>query len=598
MTNRLSKNSGSLLVAQQYLDDGNEGFLDELCRVEDAAGLGSFARKFFDDRRSHARAALLQYIDIGMSQYRHEALYKRLFKFAEAAGDDEAMARFMVALDRSIRRVIRTRRRWDWNSRLLEEETVIADRDQAMPRKDQDRQAKLRNRKSTPQTDWRLFSGPTRQYLRRRAWRYFRNLAKSDVARYRNAIAFALVRYEDSDIADGLALLDNWGLVHALFHSSDQIISRAKGWELAGSGSLEKLTPAPMAPDAWTSDAQTLLNLVSGARSRTVRMWAIQILQTHHADALANLALPRLLDWLRSSDDEIAMLAANALDSDAASRRTEASAFAPDQWMMILDEANPAVLTILCAAAVKHADFSHWSTEQLFELAFRQPAPVARLAHDQLVGRDVDSSEQAQQWLQLSDSLCNSMRTELATLGLSKVSQSQYFDPLMVISLVDSNDESVRLAGLNFLTVDQRTRNHVGLWQRVLENPHDDVQLEISSLLHQQSLGWDKPDVLSDGQLDLLAIRRLWATVLLNTRRGGRVKWRVIDHVAERLDRHPDQSDTLLPMLRTAMRSIRATEFRAAIAAVARLAESHPELESEILKQIPELGFHTTSSIP
>jgi len=598
MFNRLSKNSGSLLVAQQYLDDSNEAFLDELCRVDDAAGLGSFARKFIDDRRSHARSALLQYIELGMSQYRHEALYKRLFKFAEAAGDDEAMARFLVALDRSIRRVVRTRQRWDWTSRQAYEETTIVDRDQTMPRKEQDRQAKIRSRKSPPQAQWRLFSGPTRQYLRRRAWRYFRNLAKTDAARYRRSIAIALVRYEDSDTADGLALLDNWGLVHALFHGSDQIISRAKGWQLADGGSLEKLTPTPMTPDAWTADAQTLLELVSEARSRTVRMWAIQILRTHHADAMANLALPRLLAWLRSTDEEIATLAANALNSDAPGRRTEASAFASDQWMMILDEANPAVLSILCSAAIKHAEFSHWSTEQLFELAHRRPDPVAPDLHDQLTGRDVTSGEQSQRWLQLGESACLSMRTDLAKLGLTKVSQSQYFDPLMVIALIDSNDESVRRAGLDFLIVDQRTRNHVGLWQRVLENPHDDVQLEISSLLHHQSLGWDKPDVVSDGQLDSLAIRRLWATVLLNTRRGGRVKWRVIDHVAERLSRHPDQSAVLLPMLGTAMRSIRTTEFRAAIAAVARLADSHPELESEILKQIPELGFHTTSSIP
>jgi hypothetical protein len=598
MVNRLAKNSGSLLVAQQYLDDGNEAFLDELCRVEDAAGLGSFARKFFDDRRSHARSFLLQYIEIGMSQYRHEAIYKRLFKFAEAAGDDDAMARFLVALDRSVRRVVRNRRRWDWNSRQIEEESIIVTRDQAMPRQENHIYAKLRNRKSAPRADWRLFSGPTRQYLRRRAWRYFRNLSKSDPQRYVSAIAAALVRYEDSDVTDGLALLDNWGLVHALFHGSDQIVANATGWELADGGSLEKLVPSPIAFDAWRANAETPMDLVSDARSRTVRMWAIQILQTYHADAMANLALPRLLAWLRSSDDEIATLAAKALDNDAPSRRTEASAFSPDQWITILDEANPSVLAIVCSAAIKHADFSHWSTEQLFVLAFRRSDPVARLAHDQLVGRDVSSGEQAQHWLQLGDSLCPSMRTELANLGLLKVSQSPYFDPLMAISLVDNTDASVRRAGLDFLAADQRTRNHVGLWQRVLENPHDDVQLEISSLLHQQSLGWDKPQVVSDGQLDSTAIRRLWATVLLNTRRGGRVKWRVIDHVAGRLNRHPDQFAELLPMLGTAMRSIRATEFRAAIAAVARLADSHPELESEILKQIPDLVFHTTSSIP
>jgi hypothetical protein len=156
----------------------------------------------------------------------------------------------------------------------------------------------------------------------------------------------------------------------------------------------------------------------------------------------------------------------------------------------------------------------------------------------------------------------------------------------------------VRQTGIEFLTHDSRTQKCVGLWQRALESPHDDVQIEIASLLHRQSMGWDKPQIVSDGQLDSTSIIRLWATVLLNTRRGGRVKRQVIDHLADRLGRHPNQSATLLPMLGVTLRSVRATEFRAAMAAVVRLAESHPELESEIYQQIPELRFQTLSSIP
>jgi hypothetical protein len=598
MANRISKHVGSLLVAQQYLDEGNEAFLDELCRVADTDALGNFARKLFDDRRSHARTAMLRYIDVGMSQYRHESLYKRLFKFAEAAGDDEAMARFLVALDRSVRRVVKTRRVWDWVNRQLEEETFIATRDQEMPRKEADRAAKLHNRKSPPTADWRLFSAPTRQYLRRRAWRYFRNLSKSDAARYREAISIALVLYEDSDTADGLALMDNWGLVHALFHGSDQIVSRPKGWGLSATGSLELLKPDPVAADAWTSNAEALLNLVSDANSRTVRVWSVQWLQTHHAQALADLDLPRLLSWLNSSDDEIAMLAARLLSGDTPARRTEASTFSPKQWMEILRQANPSVLTIVCEAVRKCADFGLWTTEQLFELAHRRPDPVARLAHDLLVHRDVASMDQAEAWLQLCDASCSSLRSELAKLGLLKVSQSPFFDPLMITTLLDSTDSLVRQTGIEFLTHDSRTQKCVGLWQRALESPHDDVQIEIASLLHRQSMGWDKPQIVSDGQLDSTSIIRLWATVLLNTRRGGRVKRQVIDHLADRLGRHPNQSATLLPMLGVTLRSVRATEFRAAMAAVVRLAQSQPRLESEIYQQIPELHFQTLSSIP
>ena len=50
----------------------------------------------------------------------------------------------------------------------------------------------------------------TRNYLRRRAWRYFRNLAATAPERYVPAARIALRLYEDDDVADGLELLDNW----------------------------------------------------------------------------------------------------------------------------------------------------------------------------------------------------------------------------------------------------------------------------------------------------------------------------------------------------------------------------------------------------
>src|SRR5581483_3443076 len=56
----------------------------------------------------------------------------------------------------------------------------------------------------------RLFSVPTRHYLRRRGWRYFRKLGRQHPERYVPAVSQALLRYTDDDVADGLALLDNW----------------------------------------------------------------------------------------------------------------------------------------------------------------------------------------------------------------------------------------------------------------------------------------------------------------------------------------------------------------------------------------------------
>src|SRR5205814_8401887 len=77
---------------------------------------------------------------------------------------------------------------------------------------------------------FRLFSVATRHYLRRRAWRYFRRLGRAHPERYVSAISEALVLYEDVDVASGLALIDNWGLVHALFHHSPVLQARPRGW--------------------------------------------------------------------------------------------------------------------------------------------------------------------------------------------------------------------------------------------------------------------------------------------------------------------------------------------------------------------------------
>ena len=42
----------------------------------------------------------------------------------------------------------------------------------------------------------------------------------------------ALKLYEDADLPGGLALLDSWGLMHALFHHSPVLLAKASGWRL------------------------------------------------------------------------------------------------------------------------------------------------------------------------------------------------------------------------------------------------------------------------------------------------------------------------------------------------------------------------------
>ena len=111
MARRIPIPNGSWLLVEELLENGDDAFLVELRRINDADRLGSFAAVWYKDRRAVSRRMLLKYLEMPFNCYRHEALVKRLFKLAEAANDDEVMARYLVGLDRSLRRVKRKRYR-------------------------------------------------------------------------------------------------------------------------------------------------------------------------------------------------------------------------------------------------------------------------------------------------------------------------------------------------------------------------------------------------------------------------------------------------------------------------------------------------------
>ena len=100
---------GDWLLLQEQLERGDPEFVDRLREFADADALGTFAERWYTEPSPNARRLLLAYLERPLNAFRHEALVKRLFKHAEAAGDDAVMARFLVALDRSIRRVMRTK---------------------------------------------------------------------------------------------------------------------------------------------------------------------------------------------------------------------------------------------------------------------------------------------------------------------------------------------------------------------------------------------------------------------------------------------------------------------------------------------------------
>ena len=176
-----------------------------------------------------AREQILGYLALPLDCPGHHPVVKRLFKHAEAARDHELMAAFLVAFDRLVRRQRRVRYRYDFQVRQTsQQEELFAPRDQILAPKEgrrgsrNPRTGEYSNTVRRPRIprQGRLFSYPTRGYLRRRACRYFRLLGFERPAVYAQAVATALALYSDDDLAKGENILDCWSLVHVAFRGS------------------------------------------------------------------------------------------------------------------------------------------------------------------------------------------------------------------------------------------------------------------------------------------------------------------------------------------------------------------------------------------
>ena len=110
----------------------------------------------------------------------------------------------------------------------------------------------------------RLFSVATRQYLRRRTWRYFRRLGKNNPERYIAAISRGLVRYTDDDVSDGLALIDNWGLSTFAFSPESGTAGSSGGLGSGGGAIARGAFPAPLLRAALGAAPRGIVDLLLG----------------------------------------------------------------------------------------------------------------------------------------------------------------------------------------------------------------------------------------------------------------------------------------------------------------------------------------------
>ncbi|HEX3148851.1 MAG TPA: hypothetical protein VHR66_12290 [Gemmataceae bacterium] len=601
--------AGSWTLAEELFARADPAFVDELRRVHFAERLGEFAARWFADPRPFARNALLEYLSHPLNCYRHEPLVKRLFKLAEKAGDDIVMGAFLVAFDRSVRRARKTRTRFKHeslqsrssaevvaNSWLAEgftnvninehrgtfyataskqEPVIVMPGNTKMPRP-----AQAQWKKNWPIDDGTrqryerrhlLFSLPTRRYLRRRAWRYFRNIGKSDPARYVKAAVAFLPRFTDADIDTDIHLLDNCGLMHVLFEHCPALVSEARGWQFAAGMSIADLAPAPRFEAAWAGDAAAVFQVLLAANARAVRQWAARMLRKHHDAWLRARPVTELLRLADHADPDLA-----ALGFDLLERAPDLASVAVDEWLTRLNGDNLEKLQRLAALLTRRLDAGRVAASEVLRLAGNRSKPVAELGLH-LLQQKTFAETDAPELLALVQAECSIVRPALVDWLRSTLSGFGAVRGKWILEFLDSKHADVRGIGWAWLH-DSELRDDPTFWHYLIESPYDDVRGRLVAELSRRTEGAD-PD----------AVCLLWATVLLNVARGGRQKPGVITEVVNRLASQRDEADRLLPLLAVAVRSVRGPEFRVGLAAIVGLAERQPSLLPAIQRQFPEL---------
>lgn len=557
----------SSVLLDEYFETGDDRFLAELLASRSDKKLISLVDRWFWDPRPFARRMLLAYIDDGCDRPNHRPLVKRLFKAAEAAGEDEVLGHFMVAFDRLVRHSVVERRTYDWPSRTTTASWVV-ERDPSVPA----RVPKPKPGRRLPKLD--RFTTLTRLYLCRRAFRYFRNLGHRDPARYSRAIRAALLLYKDADLQKPEQLLDAWGLVHVVYHGSPVLFRSPHGVRLAPGALLADLEPAPIYPDVWKQGFDDLLGRLGRAGSRTVRLFFLHVLEEHHAEALRGLPFARVSALLRSPHDDVQAFGARRLKEGRGFENLPLT-----DWLELLKVENPEIVSVVCDLVRAHVHPDRLTLAQSVELARSRIGAVAELGLQWTQAKPVRDRADLEVVLALRDAVAPQTRAA-ATAWLSRLlAESPLTEPLMVRELIDARHPEAREAGVALM--EGRFKDETSLWAALSESPYDEVRARFVGHLAR----WE-------GTLDPESLHRVWATSLLAIHRGGRAKLRVVRQIAERVVRRPDEADALLPLLGIALRSVRVPERRAGLAALAQAAFQEPRLREALARRLPELRLH------
>ncbi|MBK9258403.1 MAG: hypothetical protein IPM54_01040 [Polyangiaceae bacterium] len=560
---RTKPTTSSNLLVDEYFEAGDDRFVDEVLSLQAGKKLKSMAERWYRDSRPFARRALLLYIDDGCDKPHHRPLVKALYKLAEKAHDDEAIAHFMVAFDRMVQRRLVEVERYDWSKRQTIKKKVL-EGDKRYPRR------YGRRNESSPH-----FSKATRRYLQRRALRYFRDIGRKDPIRYGVAVRKALVLYRDDCLDKPERLLDSWGLVHVCYYGSPVLKRDPYGIRVASGYSLGELEPAPLHPRAWQNVFESVFQLVTTAKSRTVRVFAMNLLRDTYKQDLDRLNVARLRPLLASPHEEVQTFGSELL------RTAEGIAtLSIADWLDLLSIDNQAALFFLCEAIRKHVAPSRLTLDQCVDLAVSPVSPVAELGFDWAKSKKIEGKLALASVLRLALARAPRVREAAAKWIASVLEASKDARMEHVRDIIDARYEDVRREGMALFERDVRFKDDPTLWASLAENPYDDVRFFLLKHLAER-----------EKALGQTALQRIWASTILAVHRGAKHKRTALAQISARIVEHPAEAEPLLALFSYALRSVRPPERRAALAAVSRAAFRAPALRSAMGRKIPELSL-------
>lgn len=573
--------TASTLLAEELFAAADPGFLKALYEVQVPRGtvggpsgrvpapferkpqkahpLGAFARKWLEDPRPWAREQLRRYIEDGCDRPGHRTLVKRLFKGAEDRGDDELIALFLVAFDRMRSVRVRKRKVYDWTIRKVVE---------------QERVEPVRPRDPGAFS----FSQRTRNYLQLRAARYVRAIATRDPAAYRRTVLQALSRYEDRDFPSGWQLLRMRGLVSLLFPRTDQIDRRGRTLRLRPDGALAQLVVAPLHADVWKSAVTEILDALPDVRARFVRRQLVAWLERDFPDELHRLDAPRVRRFLGSPHPDLQLFGGKLL---AVAEGLEGLRI--EEWLSLLETDNGEVLPVIVERMNELVTPARATLEQCVTLARHVAHAPAMLGVEWAETKTLDTKDELERALPILDATVREARTRALDWLLPAILREGLGLDAHVREVLDSRHSDVRARGFALLGDTPRFRDSIVLWAALAESPYPDARAFLLSLLAQRR------GVLEATHLGERSLHHLWATTLLEVHRGSRAKQRALDQLGLRLEAQPQLAEELLPLLSVALRSVRETERRGALASLVRAAARQPEVRAAIARHAPEI---------